>query len=157
MSDDKEIPWWEREIPRLQVEIKKLNFALARATYEPTSRRITERMQALQGELDNARQAAAAHLRGRKTNHAGPFTYSDDYRCVTVRGETFTLTSRQAHMIQLLHRAHQNGKPEVSINSILEELETETSRWQDTWRSNRKARESLIKSGARKGTLHLNL
>jgi hypothetical protein len=156
MSDE-EIRWWEREIPRLQVEIKKLNFALARATYEPTSRRITERMQALQGELDNARRAAAAHPQGRKTNHAGPFTYSEDYRCVTVRGEAFTLTSRQAHMIQLLHRAHQNGKSEVSIHSILEELETETSRWQDTWRSNRKARESLIKSGARKGTLHLNL
>jgi hypothetical protein len=62
---DKEILWWEKEISRLRTEIKKLDFALARATYGPAIRKITQRRTVLQFELDNARRAAEAHAQAR--------------------------------------------------------------------------------------------
>ena len=85
------------------------------------------------------------------------FTQSGEYRSVSVRGKTYVLTSRQAQMIQLLDEARKNGKPDVAIDHIMEKLGSGSSRWQDTWKSGREARKALIKSGARKGTLRLNL
>jgi hypothetical protein len=88
---------------------------------------------------------------------ANPFTHSDDYRTVKIRAETHTLTTHQAAMIQILHEAHENGNPDVSIVRILDRRGTPNSRWQDTWKSNQNARTALIQRGARKGTLRLNL
>ena len=85
------------------------------------------------------------------------FSQSGEYTVVALRGQRWTLTSRQAQMIQILHKAHESGKPDVRIDYILEGLGTRNSRWQDTWKSNREARKALIKSGQRKGTLRLNL
>ncbi|MCL5669737.1 MAG: hypothetical protein M1423_00305 [Acidobacteria bacterium] len=87
----------------------------------------------------------------------GEFEHSDDYRTVKFRGETYQLTSRQAQMIEILHRAYQDGKPDVAIDSILVKIETPNARWQDTFRSNTKARKALIGEGKRKGTLRLKL
>ena len=97
--------------------------------------------------------------RKRKRKRSVGFSYSPDYRTVTVRGETHPLTAQQAKMIELLHNAQKNGNPDVSIAYILVELKGEhtCSRWQDTFKSNPKAKEALIKSGARKGTLRLKL
>ena len=89
------------------------------------------------------------------TTPAAGFSHSPDYRSVIVRGETYTLTSQQAQMIQILHEAHENGTPDISIAHILEKLEKRSSRWQDTFKSYPKAR-ALVKS-SRKGTLRLNL
>ena len=84
----------------------------------------------------------------------------DSYRTVSVRGETYTLTLQQAQMIEILHEAYKNGTPEVSIAHILERLEKKSernsSRWQDTFKSNPKAK-ALVESGIRKGTLRLKL
>ena len=88
---------------------------------------------------------------------ARPFNHSTDYRTVTVRGEKHALTAQQAPMIQILHEAYENGNSDVSIAYILERLEKKSSRWQDTFKSNPKARKALIRSGERKGTLRLNL
>lgn len=85
------------------------------------------------------------------------FTHSPDYRTVTIRGEKYTLTAQQAPMIQILHEAYKNGNSDVSIAHILEHLEKESSRWQDTFKSNPTARKALVTSGERKGTLRLNL
>lgn len=85
------------------------------------------------------------------------FSHSSDYRSVTSRGRPYRLTARQAQMIQILHEAHKSGNPDLSVASILEQLETPGSRWQDTFRRNPEARKALIKTGARKGTLRLNL
>jgi hypothetical protein len=85
------------------------------------------------------------------------FAHLDDYRSVTMRGKSYTLTSRQAQMIESLHRAHESGNADVSIDGILEKIGTPNSRWQDTFKSNPEAKKALIKSGARKGTLRLNL
>jgi hypothetical protein len=91
------------------------------------------------------------------TNTVCPFKHSEDYCTVSRGGEPFSLTSRQAQMIQILHRAYQDGKPDVAIASILEQLETKNGRWQDTFRSRPGAKKALIKSGMRRGTLRLNL
>lgn len=85
------------------------------------------------------------------------FEHSEDYRSAIIHGRDYSLTARQAHMIQILHVAYEKNLPDVAIARILEELETEKSRWQDTWRTNPKARKALIRSGNRKGTLRLNL
>jgi len=85
------------------------------------------------------------------------FTHSVDYRSVTLRGKQCFLTAQQAQMIQILHEAHKSGNPDLSVASILEQLETPGSRWQDTFKLNPEARKALIKTGARKGTLRLNL
>jgi hypothetical protein len=87
----------------------------------------------------------------------GPFTHSPDYRSVTIRGKTHSLTPRQAQVIQILHEAHESGNPEVSHDFILEKMETNNSRWQDTFKSNRIARNALIRVGKTRGTLRLNL
>lgn len=85
------------------------------------------------------------------------FTHSPDYRSVTLRGEMHKLTSQQAQMIEILHRAHKDGNSDVSIAHILERLERASSRWHDTFKSNPNAKKALVKSGARRGTLRLNL
>ncbi len=64
-------------------------------------------------------------------------------------------------MIKILDEARDNQKPDVAIDTIMAQLagdaRGETSRWQDTWKSNQEARKALIKSGARKGFIGLNL
>jgi hypothetical protein len=87
-----------------------------------------------------------------------PFSHSEDYRNVTVRGENYTLTPRQAQMVQILHEARENGIPELSVALILEKLDTPNSRWQDTWRGSPDARKALIRNlHIRKGFLRLNV
>jgi hypothetical protein len=90
------------------------------------------------------------------------FTHSKDYTNVRMRdGQNFTLTPQQAHMIQILHEARENGACDVRNDYILEEFgrehRGESSKWQDTWKSNPEARKALIKSGQRRGTLRLNI
>lgn len=95
--------------------------------------------------------------RYRKRGLADQFTHSPDYRTVSVRGETFSLTSRQAQVMEILHKAYEGGNPDVAIHHILEALETKASRWQDTFKSNPRAKKALLVGGARKGTLRLKL
>ena len=85
------------------------------------------------------------------------FTHSPDYRSVTLRGKNYPLTSQQAQMIQILHQAHESGNPDVSVAHILERLEKQSSRWQDTFKSNPNAKRALVKSGERRGTLRMNV
>jgi hypothetical protein len=161
MSGDKSIPWWEEEISRLKVEIKLLEFRLARATYGPALKRIMERLTVVQSELDNAQRAADKHAHagngGTAPSRPQVFTCSLDYRSVTIRETSYKLTPRQAHIIQILHEAHEGGNPEISIGHILERIETPNSRWQDSFKTNLGAKKALIRTGSRKGTLRLNL
>jgi hypothetical protein len=108
------------------------------------------------------RFAAEINLRSGKSakateDSASLFSHSPDYRAVTIRGKKFTLTAQQASMIEILHEAYKCGNPDVSIADILERLEKNSSRWQDTWKSSLDARKALIRSGKRKGTLRLAL
>ncbi len=86
-----------------------------------------------------------------------PFTHSQDYRSVTIRGNAFNLTGRQAQIIEILDEARTSGNPDISVALILERLETKNGRWQDTFKSNADAKKALIVIGRRKGTLRLNV
>jgi len=52
------------------------------------------------------------------------FHHSDDFRSVSVGGRRFTLTPRQAEVVQILYRAHCNRTPEVGWPYIRAELST---------------------------------
>jgi hypothetical protein len=133
----------------------------ANRTDQMESRRVQNNAKPTQDVEGKSTISAAANAEvaeGKSTNAAaGRLTHSEDYRTVTIRSETYTLTPRQAQMIQILHEAHENVTPDVTIDNILERLETRNSRWQDTWRRNTKARAALIQYGEREGTLRLNL
>src|SRR5579862_18020 len=56
------------------------------------------------------------------------FRHSADYRSVKWQGENFTFTSKQAPIVELLHKAAKNGTPEVSHAALLVEAGCEKSR-----------------------------
>ena len=84
------------------------------------------------------------------------FSHSDDYRSVTVRGQNFSLTPRQAQVIQILYENFEQGHPDVGKDYILESLNTANSRLRDTFKTNLEAWKALIKPGKRRGTHRLN-
>lgn len=95
------------------------------------------------------------HLRPTNSQAAeDSFNHSGDYRTVTLGGKMYLLIPGQARIVQILHEALKSGKPNVSIYSIMEQ--TPDSRWQDTFNRNPDAK-ALIRSGATRGTLRLNL
>jgi hypothetical protein len=85
------------------------------------------------------------------------FAHSDDYRSVTVRGQNFTLTSRQAQVIQILDENRRKGVPEVGKDYLLEKLGTTNSRLRDSFKTNLPAWKVLVKAGTKKGTVRLNV
>jgi hypothetical protein len=85
------------------------------------------------------------------------FTHSADYRSVGLKGQRYSLTSRQAQVVELLHTASSDGNPELGKDYILEHLETPSSRLRDTFKTNQSAWKALIKRGERRGTYRLNL
>lgn len=85
------------------------------------------------------------------------FTHSSDYRSVTVRGENFTLTSRQAQTIQILDESRQSGTPDVGKDYLLEQLGTPSSRLRDSFKTSLAAWKALVKIGLKKGTYRLSV
>ena len=72
------------------------------------------------------------------------FKHSNDYRSVIINGQSFTLTTQQAQVIQILHEAFENGTPSLSAEHILNRIGTTNHRLIDTFRSNRKAWKALV-------------
>ena len=74
-----------------------------------------------------------------------------------VRGEEFTLTTRQADFIAILHRAHQTGDPWVHKLHLFNKLEVgaSTIRPRDIFKSRQKAWKILVRND-RKGKYCLN-
>jgi hypothetical protein len=87
---------------------------------------------------------------------ASDFWHSDDYRQVKLRGQEFYLTSRQAQIIEYLHKAHQKGEPEVSTHHLMSDIGIESSRLRDSFRSRPVERKALLLS-TRRGFVRLNL
>jgi hypothetical protein len=86
------------------------------------------------------------------------FHYTADYTSVNLRGQQFTLTPRQAEVIQLLHEAYKNGTPDLHHEHIKERLRMGNSaQVRGIFRSNPDAWKYLVTQGKRKGTLRLNI
>ena len=54
---------------------------------------------------------------------------------VSLRGQQFALTSRQAQVVQTVYEAYVNGHPEVGLHYILAQLESPSSRLRDTFKT----------------------
>lgn len=88
---------------------------------------------------------------------AEAFSHSDDYRSVRLTGRSFTLTPRQAQIIQILHSAHEKRTPDIGMQFILEKIDSPSSRLRDSFKSNPEAWKALVKPGNKKGTIRLNV
>lgn len=85
------------------------------------------------------------------------FKFSPDFRSVSLRGQSFTLTSRQAQVVEILYNAYLQGPPDIGQDYILEKLGSPTSRLRDTFRSRKEAWGVLIIKGNSPGTYRLNI
>lgn len=86
------------------------------------------------------------------------FKHTDDYVSVILRGKSFTLTSRQAEVIQLLHEAYKNDTPNLHQEGIKRRLNMgDSARVRDRFRGSPDTWKHLIAKGARKGTFRLNI
>ena len=87
------------------------------------------------------------------------FRYSADFRSVKIGRESFALTPKQAHMIQLLYDEYINGTPDVSGDHIVERISPNSNniRPRDIFRSNLKAWNALVEPGRRKGLYRLKI
>ncbi len=88
-----------------------------------------------------------------------PFRHSPDFRSVrAANGQSFTLTEKQAHVILELHKAYENGTPELSQAYLIEEVYGVVSenRLKKLF-GNNEIWEALIENGKRKGTYRLKI
>lgn len=81
------------------------------------------------------------------------FVYSEDYRTVCLKGQTFNLTRMQSMAIEFLHQAHQQGTPEVSQAAVLEHIESLSERLKDVFKSRPGYWGKLVGPGKSKGTV----
>lgn len=84
------------------------------------------------------------------------FAHSPDFRSVTLKGQTFTLTPAQARIIDILYQNYENGTPVVSQAHLLEESDSTSKRLRDIFKDS-SAWKNLVASGEKRGTYRLNI
>lgn len=87
------------------------------------------------------------------------FAHGPDYRCVRSHGAVYTLSSREAEIIQMLHEVHENGTPDLGQDYIIQEIcgsRSNVKRLRDLF-SDRDIWEALISPGDRRGTFRLDM
>jgi hypothetical protein len=89
--------------------------------------------------------------------HEDVFRHSTDFRSVTLHGKKFSLTSPQAQVIERLYEAYQNGTPDVGQDALLVELELQSTRLRDIFKSTSEVWGTLVMQGKKKGTYRLNI
>lgn len=101
---------------------------------------------------------SASQKEGNKAadNKEPVFINSKDYHSVTLKGKSFTLTALQAKIIKILHEEYLKGTPSIGEDTILNEIDSQSSRLVDIFRSTRGAWEALIASD-RRGVFRLNI
>jgi hypothetical protein len=92
----------------------------------------------------------------KRKKQEGTFKYSDDYRWVRIRGRDYRLTPMQAQVIQILHKAYLDSKPELGVDRILAEIDARSSRLRDIFRSRPGSWGNLVKKTSR-GVVRLNI
>ena len=97
---------------------------------------------------------SAAPSARRKRSSSG-FVHSRDYRSLRYKGRQYTLTSRQAKVVEKLYQAYLNGTPEISQATILEDLGTPSSRLRDAFKRSG-LWGTLVKPGSKRGTVRLD-
>lgn len=88
----------------------------------------------------------------------GPPRHSPDFRSVFWRGQTFTFTANQAAAVAILWKAADQGTPDVGDAYVLEQVDSESTKLQNTFRSRTGAHPAwgtLVIPGKSKGTHRL--
>jgi hypothetical protein len=85
------------------------------------------------------------------------FNHSPDFCTVNNKGTEYTFTKDQAQVVRLLFEAAQAGTPTLRGETILGQLQSNSQRIRDIFRSNPKAWKELIVAGEKRGTFRLNL
>ena len=83
--------------------------------------------------------------------------HSEDFRTVYLRDQTFSLTSKQAEVVQFMYEHSQRGIHELSQDRILTELNMTSQRLRDLFRSTPEAWGTLIIPGSRRGMYRLHI
>ncbi len=83
-------------------------------------------------------------------------THGPDFRSVAVSGRTYSFTKMQAPIVALLWSAWENETPDVGAETLLEEVDAQSSRLADIFRDNA-AWGTLIVDGSTKGTKRLSI
>lgn len=167
MTIEERIEREQEKNKRLRIEIEDLK--TERHRLWPTPRRGGSALRALalggplterQHQLNESDVRLAAlkldKEEGAQSAPASDFQHTEDYRWVSINGQEFRLTSMQAEIVELLHKGHLDGKPEVGVNSILTRIGSSSSRLRDIFRSRPGYMEALIKTTTR-GIVRLNL
>jgi hypothetical protein len=84
------------------------------------------------------------------------FKHSPDFRAIFWEGKEYALTPRQAQVVEILYCAYQNGTPSIGQHTILDELDSPSSRLRDTFKKS-PLWDTLIIQGIGQGTRRLNL
>jgi hypothetical protein len=82
--------------------------------------------------------------------------HSEDFRTVYLRDQTFSLTSKQAEVVQVMYEHYQRGIHELSQDYILTKIDSTSNRLRDLFKSRPEAWRTLIKS-CQKGMFRLNI
>jgi hypothetical protein len=99
------------------------------------ARTATLRQEEPSTQRDSSQDIRLDPAKGRHNKHTKVvFEYSPDYSTVTLRGQAFSLTKRQARVVDLLHKAYEAKTPELLHGYILEKLSTPQSRLRDSFR-----------------------
>lgn len=79
------------------------------------------------------------------------FKHSPDFRSINKNGKEFTLTSKQAQVIQMLFEAREGKTPDLGQSYIIEQVSPDTSmkRLKDYFKRNPKAWKALIESSGK--------
>jgi len=76
----------------------------------------------MEGRADYLIQLEKTGIPTHTDQNSNMFIHSDDFRSLNFKGEEFTLTPRQAEVIQILHEAYKSGIPGVAKSSIYEKM-----------------------------------
>jgi hypothetical protein len=108
----------------------------------------------------DAEDELAKYLEYRKLQSLGKnveFSHAPDYRSINLHGAPYSITTNQAFVVELLHKAWLNGTPDVSGDYILERLASKNSKLKDIFRSRKEIMKKIVVPGKTKGTYRLNI
>jgi hypothetical protein len=100
-----------------------------------------------------------AEPRSKNKSPGLPFVHSPDFRSIRKDGKEFTLTSKQAQVIQMLSEAKEAGTPDLGQGYVIEKVSGETSirRIRDFFKADLDAWKALLEPGNKKGTFRLKI
>jgi hypothetical protein len=100
--------------------------------------------------------AESAQLDGDAREEEPELLAGEDYRSVKLRGRTYSLSAREAQIVEVLWDRARQGIPEVAQAMLLERIDSQATRVRDVF-TNRQTYHEFIKPGKTKGTIRLNL